>query len=55
MANLGLPGLTIRIQMPQMNAKFGDKLIKQALEKDKIKGEKGAAGTKEYLKNKPGG
>ncbi|MCR6718715.1 MAG: hypothetical protein NVV59_00115 [Chitinophagaceae bacterium] len=29
---------------------FGKGLIKQALEKDKIEGDKGAEGAKEYLK-----
>ena len=32
------------------NPKFGDQLSKQALQNDKIEGEKGAEGSKEYIR-----
>jgi RHS repeat-associated protein len=35
------------------NPKFGDQLSKQALQNDKIEGEKGAEGSKEYIKRQP--
>jgi len=47
------------IDHPHTNAaddpNFGDGLIKQALIKDKIEGEKGAEGAEKYLKEKKGG
>lgn len=47
---LGVTGLDHPHTNAAVDPNFGKALIKQALEKDKIEGEKGAEGAKEYLK-----